>query len=139
MQNLELIKEKMKLGEGYVKMEHAGLIKVSEMNPNDNIIWQPTKHDYKIINNELVLKTEEDYQQEENLKNCQAILNKLQPLISAINTQKTGFDLGIPEKEGILTQKEMKDWILYISAISKGNINAEMPEISDTVKLITGL
>lgn len=138
-----LDKEKKEVDISKIKIYRGGesfLIQAKNFNEKNEIIEkQYTKNNYKLVDNKIVLKTEQDYQQEKTLKECQKILNKLQPLISAINSQKIGIDLGLPEEKGILTEKEMKDWLSYISKISKGDLNAEIPEISSTVKLITGM
>lgn len=70
-----MIQQKIKNGEGMLKLQNRGWIMAQLYNEKtdpainpvdwqdwqaDTIIEKPTKHDYKIVNDELVLKTVED-------------------------------------------------------------------------------
>jgi hypothetical protein len=139
MNDLNLIQEKINNGEGYIEMQNAGIIKVSEMNSKDNIIKVFTKYDYKIINNELVLKTKEDFENEEKLKTQQEILNKLKPLMDAMTFQEISKSKGAKPENVIFEDADIKKWGDYVSEIAKGNLEINQPEISENIKKLIGL
>ena len=61
--SLEIIKQKINQGDGYIETKESGLIKVKDMKPGETIIWKPIKNDYKDINSledELILKDSND-------------------------------------------------------------------------------
>lgn len=134
--NLQLIQEKINKGEGFVETQESGTIPVSEFNSNEKIIWKPTKHDYKIVDDKLILKTNEDKKIEINKILQQKLLNQFKPLIDAMTFQEISISKGSDPAKAIFTDVEIKEWGNYISEISNGNINAIMPKIPEKYKNI---
>ena len=91
-------------------------------------------HDYKIIDDKLVLKTEDDYQAEEERKIKNKILNEIKPLLDSMATQQLGIDKGIDPADSIYTDQEIKDWIKYSNDIAKGKLDSVQPEIPEVYK-----
>lgn len=127
--SLEIIQQKINNGEGYIEIENQGIVKVSNMNPDNNVIRVFNKHDYKLVNNELILKTESDYENENKNKVRLKILNQIKPLIDSMSTQQLGLDKGLNPADVLYTDDEIKNWIGYSNKIAKGQINAIPPEI----------
>lgn len=147
MTNLEMIQQKINNSEGFIETTESGLIPVSQQNPNENIIWKPTRHDYNLVNiiydekgnpidGKLELKTEEQKAKEIKIKQQQKILNELKSLRDAINFQQIGIDKGIDPSKVIFTEQQVVKWCEYITDIANGNLEVTQPELTQTQKTI---
>ncbi len=148
-----MIKEKIKNGEGMLKLKNLTTQEefwmaasvygnnTDRQNPtwkewqkNYSITYTPIESDYKIENNNLVLKTDEEKQQENIMGQASKILNKLQPLMIAMNFQENAKSKGSNSANAIFTDNQIKDFGNYISEIAKGNLNIVMPELPEGYK-----
>jgi hypothetical protein len=129
--SLQLIQEKINNGEGFIETQESGVIRVSELNPNETIIWKPNKHDYKIVDDKLVLKTGDDKTAEANKTLQQKLLNQFKPLLDAMTFQEIAKGKGSSVENIIFTDDEIKNWGDYVGEIANGNLDAITPAIPE--------
>ena len=108
IEDFKIIQQKINNGEGMIQMKKAGLLPVSDMIPNDQIIWKPNKHDYKLLaNGKIKLLTEKEKEEIKNEKVKNELKNKMITLQLKIDAcTKLKLDISTEEEELIKLKAE---------------------------------
>jgi len=91
---------------------------------------------YDKKNDIIIEKTEEMKNKEVIQKQCDNILEKIQPLMIAMNFQENGINKGANSEKAFFSNQEIKEWAEYISEIANNNINTPIPSLSEKAKRI---
>jgi hypothetical protein len=124
--SIDIIKQKIKNGEGFIEMENAGIVRVTEMSPKDKVTRVFRPDEYKIENDTLELKTDKDKDEETIREAVKRVYRK----VAGLKAEKLFIEQEMPNIQnqkivGLLTElvedidQEIDDTKLELQALKK--------------------
>jgi hypothetical protein len=153
---MDIIQQKINSGKGFVHLETEGMITAELYDEKTDKIknslnweyWQslqvlnkPIKSDYKIIEDNLLLKTNEDKKLEKYIKIQNEILNDpvIYKLIDGIHKQNTSINIpGVSATNIIFTATESADWLNWYYSVAKNNHDLKWLSIEQITPALFG-